>query len=74
MYGTYLCIKEVMKNHGCRLPNYHASKAGQTQAFDTSHFYMLRGIYLQLGLPILFTTAHNRSEPISRIPPASSKN
>ena len=29
---------------------------------------MLRGIYLQLGLPILFTTAHNRSEPIVRPP------
>ena len=29
---------------------------------------------LQLGLPIMFTTEHNHSEPISRIPPASSKN
>ena len=29
---------------------------------------MLHGIYLQLGLPILFTTAHNLSEPIVDIP------
>lgn len=49
--STYLCIREVMKNHGsCQVITL------QNRAFDTSHFYMLRRIYSRLGLPILFTT------------------
>ena len=62
-----------MKNHGLQVAKLSRFKSGPNISVSYVSFLHAARIYLQLGLPILFTTAHNRSEPISRIPPASSK-
>ena len=70
-HGTYLCIKEVMKNHGLQVAKLSRFKSGPNISVSyVSFLHAARDLFT--AWPAY--SAHNRSEPISRIPPASSKN
>ena len=48
-----------MKNHGLQVAELSRLRAKYKRA---SHFYMLRRIYLQLGLPILFIMRTSKND------------